>query len=140
MMTYGSNIISDTLKYVEGDKVKIAVKAKVMTSENKLFEYITPSEAKSRGYDVKTFYYPSAKSESDLRTLAEKQLEGLKVNSMNGSIVTFGIPFVRSGDTVAFSDKVNVERDGKKFRIDAIEYKFGKGGYRQTIYPGKEIQ
>ncbi len=139
-LTYGSNIISDTLQYLEGDKVKVAVKAKVMTSGNKMLEYITPSEAKSGGYDVTTLYYPSAKSVSDLKALAEKQLAGLRVNSMKGSITTFGIPFVRPGDTVALSDKVNVERDGKKFRIDAIEYKFGKGGYRQTIYPGKEIQ
>ena len=58
---------------------------------------------------------------------------------MEGTLTLFGIPFVRKGDVVRLTDKDRPERDGKRFRVDAVTYGFGTGGYRQEVTLGKRI-
>lgn len=141
--TYGRNIITDNLKYTLAEDVKIAVIAKCITKENKILSVTEPADAKDKGseYEMRTFFFPDAHDESQLREYAKQKIKDFKVDKMEGTITAFGIPFVRCGDVVLIKDELHPERDGKKFNVDAVTYSFGtqSNGYRQKINLGTEI-
>jgi hypothetical protein len=137
---FGQNIISDSLTYTLADDVKIQIVAKAILKNNKKIEYKTPEEG-----EIRTFLVPGATTEADLKTYAEDTLKTYKVNKMSGDFTAFGLPFVKKGDIVHLFDidndnKVrNEERNDKKFLVEGVTYTFGKGGYRQKIILGMQI-
>lgn len=139
--TYGKNIISDNLKYTLAKDVKIAIIAKVITKDNKSLKVTEPAEAEREQseYEFRTFFYPDAVNESQLRQYAQKEIKNFKTDKMEGNFTAFGIPFVRFGDIVAINDEVHPERNNKKFVVDGVTYTFGTEGYRQKIYLENEI-
>ncbi len=143
------NQISDSLKYTTKEDVKIAVKATSIQNDNSKIEVIVPREAVQTttttetvksDYEQRQFYFPGISSKQELKDAAEKLLNDYTCDKMTGSITAFGIPYVRKGDIVRLQDKIRKERDGRKFWVDAVEYKFGTSGYRQTITLGYEIK
>lgn len=134
-LTYGLNMISDTLEYVRADEVNYVVKAKVIMKNNSKLEYSTGGDG-----DVRTFLVPGAKSIGELKEYAEERLKELKVDRMTGTITLFGVPYVRKGDVVYLTDNINVERDDKRFEVVGVSYSFGSGGYRQVVALGNELK
>lgn len=143
------NQINDNLKYTSKEDVKIAIKATSIQKDNSKIEVIVPREAvQTTGttetvksdYEQRQFYFPGISSKQELKDAAEKLLNDYACDKMTGSITAFGVPYVRKGDIVRLQDNIRKERNGRKFWVDGVEYKFGLSGYRQIITLGYEIK
>jgi hypothetical protein len=136
------NVISDSLKYTLAEDVRVCVKATSIQDDNTKIEVTVPAEAEAKPseYEQRHFYIPNYKDKASLKEAAEKKLAEYKTDKMEGTLTLFGVPFVRKGDVVRLTDKDRPERDGKRFRIDAVTYSFGTGGYRQEVTLGKRVR
>lgn len=141
------NQISDSLKYTTKEDVKIAIKATSIQTDNTKLECIIPQEAidvsgKSvkSDYEQRHFYFSGMKTQTELKAAAEKIYNEYACDKMTGNITGFGVPYVRKGDIVRLQDKLRKERDGRKFWVDSVDYKFGTSGYRQVITLGYAIK
>ena len=136
------NIISDSLKYTLAEDVKVCVKATSIQEDNTKIEVTVPAEAETNPseYEQRHFLLPGYTDAASLKEAAEKTLAEYKTDKMEGTLTLFGIPFVRKGDVVRLTDKDRSERDGKRFRVDAVTYSFGTGGYRQEVTLGKRVR
>lgn len=132
------NLIKDSLKYTLAEDVKVAVKATHITKDNKKIEVTVPE--KTEDCNMQHFYFREYDTEAALKEAAEKKLKTLKCDKMEGTIDAFGVPFVRKGDVVRLRDSERPERDGKRFQVTAVDYKFNTSGYRQTITLGAELK
>jgi len=132
----GLNIISDTLKYTLEKDIKIQIVAKSILPDNKKLE----STKGDKDGEVRTFFAPEYKTQSELDAFAENKLKTYKADKMSGDFTAFGIPFVKKGDVVHLYDDDNPERDNKEFIADAVKYSFSEKGYRQIITLGDEIK
>ncbi|MEG1581344.1 MAG: hypothetical protein RR386_08815 [Bacteroidaceae bacterium] len=134
----GENTISDTLKYVKAEDVKLIIKAKSIVNGKKKLEVQSPKDSKEG--EVRTFYAPSCKTEKDLQDFADNKLAQYKNDKMTGNVSLFGVPFVQKGEKVKLKDVLNGERNDKRFVVESVHYTFGAGGYRQEISLGDQIQ
>ena len=130
------NQISDSLKYTLKEDVKVAVKATHINADNTKIEITVPED--TEGCDQLNLFFPECDTEQQLREAAERVLEERKCDKMEGTITAFGVPFVRKSDMVMLKDDERPERDGKRFWVDAVDYKFDTSGYRQTITLGRQ--
>jgi hypothetical protein len=138
------NIISDNLKYTRADDVKIGIKAVSILQNNSRLEAYSPSQAFANkkikdGWEQRQFFCPECKTQTELQSYADKMAAEFVTDSMSGSFTAFGTPFVRKGEAVELRDADRKERDGKRFIIDAVDYSFGAGGFRQIITLGQSI-
>jgi hypothetical protein len=78
------------------------------------------------------YFFPGAQNISELGKLAEKKLRLLYYDGLTGSFTTFGLPYVKQGDSVELVDNILPERNGK-YRVKKVDYEGGVGGLRQTI-------
>ena len=77
----------------------------------------------------------------ELEKYAKGEYELLKTDRVSGSFTAFGEPFVQKGDLVEFQyGDLRPEMNGKVFIVDAVDYSFGKDGYRQTITLGYQTE
>lgn len=132
------NQIKDSLKYTLAENVKIAVKATHINGDNTKIEVTVPKD--TEGCNTQHFLFPECETEAALKEAAENKLKELKCDKMDGTIEAFGVPFVRKGDVVRLKDAERPERDGRRFWVTAVEYKFNTSGYRQTITLGDELK
>jgi hypothetical protein len=139
------NMISDSLKYVLADDVRIGIKATSILRDNTKLEAYAPSEAYSNktiktGWEQRHFFSPESRTQSELQKFADRMAAEYVSDSMSGSFTAFGEPLVRKGDVVELRDRDRRERNGKRFVADSVDYKFGSGGYRQTITLGARVK
>lgn len=119
------NMVGDALKYTIKEDVKIAIKATSILKDNTKLEVMVPKEAEiGKDYEQRQFYFPGYTDETKLKEAAENKLAEFDCNKMSGTITAFGIPYVVKGDIIKLKDKIRTERDGKQFRVDAVDYKF----------------
>ena len=147
------NQISDTLKYIHGEDEKIAVKAVRILPDNSKIEAIVPEKAVERstdksgkvtervksGYNQRQVYCTNTENREELLQEAQRRLKEFSSDRMEGTVTTFGIPFVEKGDVVRLRDRIRKERDGRRFFVDGVKYTFGNGGYRQVITLGARL-
>lgn len=134
----GSNIISDSLKYVKAEDVNIIVKAKSILKDNTKLEVQSPIGA-TEG-EIRTLHNSALKTKKELQKYADEQLANWKSDKMTGEFVAFGIPLVYKCDLVKILDDENPDRNNKKFVVASVNYSFGTGGFRQTIKLGDELK
>jgi hypothetical protein len=138
------NMVSDSLKYVVADDVKIGIKATSILRDNSRLEAYSPSKAfdgKSikSGWEQRHFFTPGCKTQSELQAYADKMSAEFVTDSMSGTFTAFGVPFVRKGAMVELRDADRRERNRKRFVVDAVDYAFGRNGYRQTVTLGASL-
>lgn len=133
----GLNVISDKLKYTLAEDVNVQIVAKVILQDNTKLEVKVPEDATDAG--IRTYFFPECTTESELKQRAQETLDTYKVDHMEGTFTAFGEPFTRAGDIVKFYDDDYEERNNKRFFVDEVVYRYGKGGYRQEIKLGTEI-
>jgi hypothetical protein len=80
----------------------------------------------------RTLYFWNVQTTDELIKLAEAELKKYYYQGFKGKFVTFGIPFVRSGDNVDIMDDVLPERNGR-FKVRSVKYFGGVDGLRQEI-------
>ncbi len=79
------------------------------------------------------FFFPECKTEAELISRAQKELEQYYYDGLRGSFKTWSIPFVKHGDNANLKNPLYPEQDGL-YKIGAVEY-FGSvtDGLRQVI-------
>lgn len=161
---FQKNIISDNLEYQRKDDILISCTAEssyvekvggstkdgaTKTATKKLMVFIQSDGADSfkskkitdtsqipqnEAGERMTFFFPFAKTTSELTQLAENELKKKYYTGFKGSFTTFGIPFIPFGDNIKIVDPVLPDRDGI-YKVKAVNYSGGVNkGIRQTIY------
>ncbi len=144
---FQKNIIDDQLEYRRTDDQHIGIKAysvnelevqvsgKAKKRKKRLQVFVTnagkTTEAGFEG-EKRTLYFWNVQSESDLVAMAQSRLTRLFYEGYFGEFLTFGFPYVKHGDHAVMRDDILPERNGT-YKIKAVTYEFGTGGYRQNI-------
>lgn len=68
----------------------------------------------------------------ELQTLAENNMYRILYDGFKGTFTTFGLPFVKHGDSVQLQDAIMPDRNGT-YKVKGVRYLFGQGGFRQII-------
>jgi SepF-like predicted cell division protein (DUF552 family) len=126
-LQFNRNIVEDDLIYKNKDNKKVKIKAVSIHSDNKQELYETGD---GDGVVVDVFYYN--KSHSDLKKIADNLANTYRVSGFEGSVTTFGKPYVRQGDAIQLSDSRTTERNGT-YLVRKVKRVYGANGYRQTI-------
>lgn len=127
----GRNIITNDTKTVNGDDVKIKIKAISMLPDNSRIE-ITVGD--KEGEERTLTKYNVGKAE--LENWAKQELEKLKCDGLTGSFTTFGVPETDKGDNIL------VQVDGTPkglYNVKKVNVTFNEKGYRQTIELNRKL-
>lgn len=127
------NMISDSLKYVKADDVKIAIVAKSILHDNTILEEKVPEKGDG---EVRTFFVPQFKTKAALKKFANEKLKEYTVDKMVGEFEAFGVPFTRKGDIIKLKNEEKPEQHNKRFFAAGVTYTFNQSGYRQRITLG----
>lgn len=135
------NLIKEDISYTEKDDVKIAIKAVSILRDNSKIEVVVPDEATAENsdYEQRQLYFPGYTDAASLKAAAQKQLDQYCCAKVEGTVTTFGVPFVRKCDIVRLRDEDRPEYNGD-FWVEAVDHSFGNGGYRQKITLGYKLQ
>ena len=126
------NIIGNNLKYRKKEDIKLKV---TMTSylSNGTKKSITVGD--DEGQEQKLIC-TNITNEADIKKLAQKELDRLKIDGYSGTIDGFGIPFVKHGYTANITNKEYKEKQGDYY-IDSVTTTFSnQGAYRRNIKIG----
>ncbi len=139
------NMISQSLKYERAEDVKICVKAVSILKNNDKLEAYAPEEAMDgktvkEGYEQRQLFCPQCKTQKEVQEFAEKMSKEWVTDKMSGNFKAFGVPYVRKGDIVEIRDQDRPELKDKCFVVEAVDYSFGEGGYRQTVTLGDQLK
>lgn len=124
---FNYNIISDNLEYRKASDIKI--KLVVKSLDNKL---LAPVEVGDADGDTRTYYVAGMSSQSQMKTVGERELPRYKYTGWFGSFQTFGDVFIKHGDVVELVDGIIADRNGKFF-VKKVTTSFGTSGFRNSI-------
>ena len=142
-ITFGAtkNIISmDKLEYLLGKEVQVIARGISQDSDGK---DISLEEKHPVGVNAPAFYLPAYNyhvNKEFLQDKAKAEYKNLSSSKITGEFTAFGIPFVRKGDVIKFSESDIKAIDGKTIKVKGVTYTFGKDGYRQKIQLGEEVK
>ena len=89
--------------------------------------------------DPAAFKKATTEVASELYQYAALRAMESKPSGFEGSILTFGEPFVRPTDKVILENAKDKEKNGT-FQVEKVERSFGENGYRQRIYIGRRVE
>lgn len=143
---FEKNIIEDKMNYTRLDDIKLGIKAysvnvsgtqtrtkdgRYKTQKKRMEAFVGTSNANDG--QVRTMFFWDVKSEDDLKQKATDALNRIYYEGYRGTFTTFGLPFVKQGDTVEISSTRLPERKGKYF-VKSVHYSGGFNiGLRQDI-------
>ena len=133
-ISFERDVITDSLIYNKKDDQKIKLVAVSINLENEKTE-VTVGD--SEGEQRNAYYYNL--SESDLKAIAEREIDRFKYEGYKGTFETFGEKIIKHGDIVNLSSKRYDYRNGK-YLVKSVDTTVGIGGYRQIIQLDKKIQ
>ena len=134
----GDTVITDNTTYELAEDVNLQIICKVILKNNTKLESKRPKELADA--EVRTFYCPTATSQSELDAQADNYLKTFKVDRITGDLTTFGEPYVRKLDIVHLFSEEFPEKNDRKFIVEEVIYSFGQSGYRQKIKLGGQIK
>lgn len=124
------HVVNNNLEYRLAGDVKLLVRATAVSPSGAQ----TTVEVGDPDGELRSLHYYDV-SGDDLKRLAESEITRLSGEGYKGSLVTFGQPQVKHGDTIELKDDLYPERTGTYF-VDEVGTSFGLGGYRQRIKLG----
>lgn len=125
---FGFNIIENDLKYKSKEDMRLKV---TMTSYKSNGKKISVTVGDDDGQEVK-LVCTNVDSESELEKRAQKELDRLKVDGLQGSLTSYGIPMVRHGFTAEVVNNENPDRNGNYY-VDSVTTTFSNNGtYRRN--------
>jgi len=142
VFAFQQNIISDNLEWQSTKDVRIKVIAKstniVETSKTNADgskrtkkEILTVTVGDLEG-EARTINKVGITSESELKEIANAELNKLYYEGFKGSFLTFGLPLVKWGMAIDLQNKQLKDLNGI-YLVKSVDYEFGTGGYRQNI-------
>lgn len=155
------NIIEDSLEYVRKDDVKLSATAKSFVTKdtgeqtkdgqkktkkeslevlvyNQNDEWVSIVKQKGESFpdndggERRSFFFLNVTDPQTLIDRAKAKLENYYYTGFKGTLTTFAIPFVQSGDNVYIVDAVLPERSGY-YKVKSVKYSGGVSGHRQEI-------
>ena len=132
-VNYGfqDNIIKNNLKYQVADDVLIRVVATSTLTNGQKIEV----EVGDEDGDVQKLSYFNIEDEATLRELALSDLARLRVDGYEGSLSTFGRPYVQHGYVASLNDNEYPDRAGDYY-IDRVKTTWSSGGFRRKVTLG----
>lgn len=126
--TFKQNVAKNDLKYVTKDSSRIQFTAQGKDSKGKVIKVVVGYNGNDAEKRTLSF---SAKSEAELKKLAEDELKRLIFDGYEGKITGFGRPRVCAGDCIAIVDPDNPDRQGT-FLVKSVKISYGiNTGYRR---------
>ena len=141
---FQKNIVDDDLDYQRADDVRIGIIAKSinkveLVGTNKAgkkktkHQQLTVTVGDKDG-ELRTLFFWGVSTIDLLKKLAEKKLPFIKYEGFRGSFTTFGLPFVKHGDSVDLTDEVLPERNGVYMVKSVEQLSSVGGGLKQRIH------
>lgn len=127
------NIINPQLKYHRQDDLRIRVKGISKFKNGKIVEVFSGDKDGS----IRTLNFVEL-DKKDLEEAVKMEFEKLKFDGYKGSFTTFGVPYVRPGDTAILSDPDYPERAGA-YQVETVKTTFGMNGFRREVSPERKI-
>lgn len=87
---------------------------------------------------LRTIHVPIGLKEDEIRTIAEERMQLYSFDGYEGTITTFGQPYVKHSDHVKITDDLYPDREGI-YRIDTVKVRVGAQGYRRTLTLGNKV-
>lgn len=138
VMTYDleQNIAKDDIVLRSKDDVVVLVKA---TSRLRSGQELKV-EVGDPGGSIRTFFYHNIKTEAELKKLAEKELEEIKLKKTKGSIKVFGLPYVEHSHFAQIKAVKDWDKPKEgRFFIEKVEVIFSVSeGFKRVLYLGKK--
>lgn len=131
--TFFKNILpGNTLRYRRKTDIRIKV---TMTSHLKNGKKKKVTVGDDDGEEQKLIC-SNVENEEELRKLAQKEFDRLKIDGWKGWFIGFGIPFVRHGYTATIKNIENPDKEGNYY-VDAVTTNLDDfGAIRRTVKPG----
>jgi len=148
-LNFQYNVISDSLEYKRAAETNIAVTAYSYLEQDdedsanlygdtkttvQRIEYTAQSQPNS---DIEigenqVIYFPNT-SMNDLQVCAKARLNRINVDGWIGKVTTFGLPYIKHGDSVTLVDTVLPERAGT-YMVKSVKTTMSlSGGLRQEV-------
>ncbi len=133
---YGENITDTDLKYVEATDVRTKIYGNSTQPDGTVIRESIGEE----GGDIDRINFPPGLKKDQVKSYLEINYERVKSRGgYDGSLTSFGFPYVVHGQTVRVVDTIYEERDSMHL-VDAVEINASmSAGYRRTLELGKEV-
>ena len=128
------NIVANDLEYRTKEERKLKVRYTYIDKNNKKK---TVEEGDPDG-ELRTFYTSVVSEEPKLRERARAEMERLKYDGFDGSIMSFLVPFATRGMQAHMIDNELKEIDERYF-IKKVEITFGRNGARRQVTIGAKL-
>ena len=126
------NVINDnSLQYRKKEDVKLKVDAICDKKDGTEIKATIGDD----GGAYETIYFYNVEDESELKTLAEQELQKRSYDGYDGEIETFLQPYCRPCDIAEITDKTYTDRSGS-YLITGVRTTFGSGGGRRNVTIG----
>ena len=132
-LQYTPNIIEDDLTFHAAENQKVKVKATSILADNK---QLSIEVGDGDGRVIEQVFYNLGKA--DLEKVAKNVLATWKVSGLEGTLETFGKPFVRQSDAIKLANNKISEQNGT-YLVKSVTRKFGQNGYRQAIEIDRKV-
>ena len=129
------NVIKDEdLKYYRAADYKLKIEAKSYDKDGTKLEASVGAD----GGEAKTLWFYNVTDASQLKTLAEQELQRYSFDGYRGKIETFLMPYAEPGMIAAVTDPLYNERSGNYY-IESTETRFGTNGARRKVELGIKV-
>lgn len=127
------NVVNSQLTFRRAEAVRIKLRMESHLSNGKVVTYeagdVDGETRTSNEYNM---------SLADLKKIADTRIKEYKFDGLEGSITTFGEPYVRHGMLAAIHDPIQPDYDGS-YIINSVVSSFGLGGFRREVSLGRRI-
>ncbi len=128
------NVIRSDLEFKDADDTKIKIHAISILRDNTRLEI----ELGDNDGELRTLYFYNITSQSELKKLAEQEMDRLKYTGYRGSLTAFGLPVVKFGMTATIKDSNYPQREGKYY-VESVKVRFGQNGFRRVVELGPKL-
>jgi len=122
-----------SLSFRRSDQVKLKFKAISIQPDGSKIEV----ELGDKEGQLRTIHVPTGLNESEVRKIAEERRKLYVFDGYQGSVTTFGQPYVKHSDTVTIIDNLYPDREGK-YRVDTVQVSINGQGYRRKLTLGNQ--
>lgn len=132
---FQKNIVETTLTYKKAEDVKIKAKITAIHKDN---TRTTFEDGDTDGETRSIFLSTETKNISELKKIAQRELEKYKYEGYRGSFTAFGTPKIIHSGTVDIEDTDYPQRKGS-YIVESVTTKLGVAMMRQVIELGKKV-
>ena len=126
------NVVRENLTFISKEGLKLKAKVISILKNGKKIELSVGDPEGSE----RTLHFYNIDDEKELSKMAEMQLEILTQDTLEGSIETFGVPYIMHSDLVSLESKKYPQKRGVFF-VDGVNTTFSTSGFRRTVKLGR---